>query len=304
MLEESRLGAAAAGAAEDADGVAAPWGAGEGAAGVGAGSEAAGVPLRAREDLEWVGAPGGAGADPVGVGAPWGAGEDPEGVEAPWGAGADPEGVEAPGGAGEDTAGADRAGALADRAEAGRGPLRRGATASRVTPSSAPEPAGDSSRPGSAEGSSCPEISGRSSCPGTDWVTSAAAMPVVATSPATCAPVVRPGLYSIGARQSGMCGSARQGARAFPAPRPGRHSRRLRHTFPGVTRGWCCRRRRRCHHMSRRSSCNRCLCRPRRPAPVFSHEPALRCGCCRWPPRRVRPAAGSAGAGRPAWPGR
>src|SRR5215475_7918267 len=44
---------------------------------------------------------------------------------------------------------------------------------------------------------------GDSSGPGADWVTSAAAVPVVATSPATYAPVARTGNQSIGARQSG-----------------------------------------------------------------------------------------------------
>src|SRR6516225_8325010 len=69
--------------------------------------------------------------------------------------------------------------AAADRARA-----RRGAATSRVTSVSSPG-------------------TGDSSGPGADWVTSAAAAPVVATSPATCAPVVRPGIQSIGACQSG-----------------------------------------------------------------------------------------------------
>src|SRR5262245_55402481 len=56
-----------------------------------------------------------------------------------------------------------------------RARARRGAATSRATSVSSPG-------------------TGDSSGPGTDWVTSAAAVPVVATSPATCAPVVRPGI--------------------------------------------------------------------------------------------------------------
>src|SRR5690348_9122563 len=67
---------------------------------------------------------------------------------------------------------------------AGRGRARRGSAASRATSVSSPG-------------------TGVSSDPGTDWVTSAAAVRVVATSPATYAPVVRPGNQSIGACQSG-----------------------------------------------------------------------------------------------------
>src|SRR5215471_17578822 len=65
----------------------------------------------------------------------------------------------------------------------GRPRARRGAAPSRATPVSSPG-------------------TGDSSGPGADWVTSAAAVPVVATSPATCAPVVRPGIQSIGPCQS------------------------------------------------------------------------------------------------------
>src|SRR5579859_3269973 len=86
-----------------------------------------------------------------------------------------------PAGAGVSAAGA---GPGTPGAAAGRDVTRRGFAAWRATPASCPE-AGDSP------------------CSGADWVTSAAAVPVVATSPATCAPVVRPGLYSIGAGQDG-----------------------------------------------------------------------------------------------------
>src|SRR5215472_7115911 len=118
--------------------------------------------------------------------------EDPEGAGSV-GAGADAVGAGAgAAGAGADAAGADSAGTAAgaaeaapDAAEARRGAARRGTTASRAT---------SPSSPGTARGSSCPSLAGRSSCLGTDRVTSAAAMPVVATSPATYAPVVRPGL--------------------------------------------------------------------------------------------------------------
>src|SRR5215468_8543159 len=67
---------------------------------------------------------------------------------------------------------------------------RRGAAASRAT-------------------SVSPPGTGDSSGPGADWVTSAAAVRVVATSPATCAPVVRPGNQSIGACQRGLLVAAR-----------------------------------------------------------------------------------------------
>ncbi len=221
--------------------MAGPW---EGAAGAdrtGAGAGAAGAGAGAagpRADTAEVAASLGAGEDP-GVGAPLGAGEDSE-LGAPLGTGGDSE-LGAPPGAGEGSGAAplgagEGSGAAplgagegsgvksplaaeARRVRAGagsagpwRGTLRRGAAVPRATPESVPGAAGDSS---------CPGAAGSSSCPGTDWVTSAAAMPVVATSPATCAPVVRPGHYSIGARQSGMTGSARWAPPAFPArPHP------------------------------------------------------------------------------------
>src|SRR5215470_20080718 len=92
-------------------------------------------------------------------------------------------------GAGDAVAGGDGVAAAWEAAAGGAGPpaagracARRGAATSRATSVSSPG-------------------TGDSSGPGTDWVTSAAAVPVVATSPATCAPVVRPGNQSIGARQ-------------------------------------------------------------------------------------------------------
>src|SRR5215472_3239428 len=102
-------------------------------------------------------------------------------------------------GAGVAAAGAGAAGG-AGLVAAGRARARCGAAASRATSVSFPE-------------------TGDSSGPGADWVTSAAAVPVVATSPATCAPVVRPGNQSIGACQSGLLVAARgQQQRVCPGP--------------------------------------------------------------------------------------
>src|SRR5215470_16276524 len=110
------------------------------------------------------------------------------------------------GAAGDGAAAEDGVAAAGAGLAAGRARARRGAATSRVTSVSSPG-------------------TGDSSGPGTDRVTSAAAVPVVATSPATCAPVVRPGIQSIGACQSGppvaVSGTAARSPRLLFLPRDG-----------------------------------------------------------------------------------
>src|SRR6516162_1369714 len=99
-------------------------------------------------------------------------------------------------GAGASAGGAGLAAADLDL-DLGRGRARRGSATSRATSVSSPG-------------------TGDSSGPGADWVTSAAAVRVVATSPATYAPVVRPGNQSIGACQSGPRVAVSQAAARYP----------------------------------------------------------------------------------------
>src|SRR6516162_5465133 len=99
-------------------------------------------------------------------------------------------------GAGASAGGAGLAAADLDL-DLGRGRARRGSATSRATSVSSPG-------------------TGDSSGPGADWVTSAAAVRVVATSPATYAPVVRPGNQSIGACQSGPRVAVLRGSSALP----------------------------------------------------------------------------------------
>src|SRR6266702_587152 len=109
-----------------------------------------------------------------------------------------------PGGAGCVRGSAD----VVDAAAAGRDAARRGCTASRATSLSSP-------------GLAVPACS-----PGADWVTSALVMPVIATSPATYAPVVRQALSLSGPARRARC-LASWGAR----DRVGPPARNFAHTW-------------------------------------------------------------------------
>src|SRR5215470_15618911 len=113
------------------------------------------------------------------------------------------------GGAGEGAAGA---GAPASAGSAA-GPAA--GSAAGPAAGSVAGPAAGSARPGTAASRVTSPLSpeaGKSCCPGADEVTSASAVPVVATSPVTCAPVVRQGpILSAAARPhvlASRCGAA------------------------------------------------------------------------------------------------
>src|SRR5215831_12705172 len=98
--------------------------------------------------------------------------------------------------------------------DAGEGAAGAGAPASA---GSVAGPAAGAARPGTAASRVTSPLSpeaGKSCCPGADEVTSASAVPVVATSPATCAPVVRQGpILSAAARPHVL--ASRYGAAAW-----------------------------------------------------------------------------------------